>query len=135
MYSYVPEKIAGMDLNIFTLKNSLFSKSLRIRNKIKIRGLISLSTIYTNTENTYIKWPDRFPDDYYPINAFHNQIAIGMIIENVSKKSLFNNKTAIYIEAGMLDMDIYHYFKTQNKELHEVLNLSLGMRFKLNPPV
>ncbi|MFA7124393.1 MAG: hypothetical protein WC212_10145 [Candidatus Delongbacteria bacterium] len=134
MYGYLPEHIAGTDIHIVCLKQGTEIFNFEIEEYF-ISSSINLTTIMSLTDNTFITWPDHYPQGYYPSNAFHIQpsISFSTKLNSDSHSELCN--VLIYSEIGILDQRLYHIIKTGRVKILDSINLSLGFKYNFNSEI
>ncbi len=130
MYGFMPESIAGTDIHIFCLKRSTCINEYKL-GALSVKTSLKLSVLLSITENTYISWPEHFPEGYYFPNAFHLQPSLGFSFNFNPSSNINLNNVWIYTDLGILDMHLYHSIKTDRINILGNINLSLGLVYYL----
>lgn len=131
MYGFYPECLAGTDIHIISLKKGTCFYQKKT-DKFTVKGSVNLTAIMSLTDNTYIFWPDHYPEGYYPSNAFHMQPSVSISTQiNTDSGSEFNN-ISIYSELGILDHHLHHIIKTGRINILDTINISLGLVHTFN---
>jgi hypothetical protein len=130
IYGYLPKSINGVSVHTFALKSSYQIVDFKIDPYFKIGSYTGFSLLYGITRNTYMKYPDYYPDEYYDPNALHIGPFIGFNI-SAPLKSKKINKLYLYAELGTIDYQIYYGLVNKTVKPHEILNLSFGVSFRL----
>jgi hypothetical protein len=130
IYGYLPKSINGVSVHTFAVKSSYQIKDFKLSSSLKMGSYAGFSILYGITRNTYMKYPNYYPDEYYDSNALHIGPFIGFNM-SLPVKSKKINKLFLYSELGSVDYQIYYGLKNKTVKPHEILNLSFGVSFRL----
>jgi hypothetical protein len=131
MYGYTPESIGGCDIHSFSIKRSVLFLQGKPRNRWDLQVSAGITTIYTVSQNTYLVFPDHYPDGYYSPNIIHNQLFLGLRVDYNSPDNPLSQKISVYYEVGMLDDHLDYLINTKRGNAGDKVNLALGMTIDL----
>jgi hypothetical protein len=128
-YGYLPETVNGAKIHSLFLKSSVRYVHYHIR-KLEITGLAGTSITYSILPNTYIRYPDYYPDGYYKPNAIHLLPYIG-ISAGYPCNFPHVDFVKFYSEMGTTDYDIWQSIQNDYVDYDDIWNLCFGMIFHL----
>jgi len=132
IYGYLPKHLNGAEVHTIVLKSYYRFCSKEIFNRLYSSLYIGTNVNYGITQNTYLNYPDYYPDGYYYTNAIHFAPFIGQKIEIYLKNQLLGiSSLGPYLEIGTLDKYIGNIFTSKQVGVFDIINLCLGMSFKL----
>jgi len=112
-------------LNTLALKNTFLIKKFHYKN-ITFSPTAGLSVNLASTHNTYRKFPDHFPDQYYFQNKIHFAPFVGgMIYYPLPNKTI--KGIDFYAEVGTMDNYLLEAIRTDYVKYSDIWNLSLGV--------
>jgi hypothetical protein len=128
-YGYLPKIVNGAEVNTLALKPTFYSRNKEL-NRFKWSYYTGFAFTYSYTKNTYIKYPDHFPNSYYMSNAFHFNPYIGLKVSpnKKSRAGLFS----LYTEVASVDYKIYYAFKSKRISPLEIWNVCFGITFPVS---
>jgi hypothetical protein len=128
-YGYLPSSINGADVHTLAIKAvcNLFKYQI---NPVNPAFYLGTSLTYSITDNTYMKYPDYYPNGYYSPNAFHLNPFLGATVE---LPCFLPGLDAIwlYSEIGTVDYKIWYYIKNKTIDFDDIWNLCFGLTFHL----
>jgi hypothetical protein len=128
IYGYLPGSIHGVTVHSFAFKTYYEFAHTHLSNRLYLDYYIGLSVFYAFTKNTYLDYPDYYPDDYYSPNAIHATFYLGPKLNYKIHNSRLK-AVSLYTEIGSLDYYLYYSFKTDYVSFWEIWNLSGGLVF------
>lgn len=128
-YGYLPKFINGNKVHILALKTALH---FREYSTLGIRyGLyMGTSVNFSIASNTYLKYPDYYPEGYYMTNAIHLNPFMGVRFILPHDNGKFDN-ISVYTELGTVDYKIWYALKNKKISADEIWNLCFGIAFQL----
>lgn len=129
-YGYVPKDVAKNEIHTITLKT--FYVPLTIKSKL---ANFSISPLYIGGYGSFvigeqykIIWPKSYPAGYYPSTGFYSSEIIGskLTLPNILHKNE-ERHIHLYAELGIPNYYMHNLVVKKDIELHEVINLGLGI--------
>jgi len=128
-YGYLPACINGTSVSTFAIK-----PAFRIKDFSIAAMQSSLSTgicfTYSATRNTYNKYPDYFPEDYYLGNAMHANPFLRISLFHFPSESK-SGRLSVYSELGTMEYQIWYAMKNKEVSFIEICNLCFGLTYRL----
>jgi len=126
LYGFVPASISKAE-NIHTIT---FKNTFPIINK-KIKTIITspitgFAVSYETGNNSFVKLPDKYPDDYYRTNAFHFTFFIGAKVHKEFTNPIIIKGIDFYFEIGTVDTYLW-YAMSQKINPTKIFSLSVGV--------
>ena len=131
IYGYLPKNINGATVHTIALKTTYSPFITQISPKINLNYYTGMNALYSITRNTFLKYPDYFPDGYYNSNAFHMSFYLGLRAKFNTMNSAFE-AVSFFTELGTIDYQIWSAFKTKNVGFSDIWNISFGLLFYIN---
>ena len=131
VYGYLPASVNGVTVHTLALKVSCRIADTRVAPDLFLQYYIGLTTLYGVTRNTYLNYPDYFPDKYYASNAFHVSPYLGFHI-NALRKNSHQDKVFFFTELGAIDYKLWSAITTKYVGLSDILNISFGIGFTIH---
>ena len=127
LYGYVPRSIGYNNISTFALKGTVsLYKYISLKKQFEIHPTLSLALTYETGQNSTLKLPNMYPDNYYATNSFHFPIYAGIKVLKPTKIKIF--KMVEYkVEIGTLGTYIYYYLNSPNINPNRVLSLSFSV--------
>jgi hypothetical protein len=132
VYGYLPESVNDVEAHTIAIKANYRFLSRNISKKVSTSGYVGTNINFGITRNTYLKYPDYFPEDYYNTNAIHIAPYVGRKIDFTLNRS-FIDKMGIYCELGTVDKYIADAFMSRQISFIEIFNLCFGISITLTP--
>jgi hypothetical protein len=127
-YGYLPASKQSQSVNTLALKSAFHFCS--IKGDFLRWGLYTgISITYSITKNTYVSYPDRFPNGYYMSNAFHLNPYMGIKI--MSRKSNGPHAHSFYAELGTVDYKLWYALSNKKVSALNIWNLCFGITLPL----
>ena len=127
MYGITSSHSEADRLNTIALKNTFSIKKFHYK-KFTFSPTAGLSINLASTHNTYRKFPDHFPDQYYFQNKIHFAPFVGgMVYHPLPNKTI--KGIDFYFELGTMDNYLLESIRTDYVKFHDIWNLALGMSF------
>lgn len=123
-YGYLPKWVNGVLVHTLALKPAFHFLNKK-NNKFETGFYTGISTNYSITNNTYIKFPDIYPKGYYLTNAIHFCPFLGVKLSIMGSKRKALSLT-MYSEIGTVDYMVYYALSKEAIRLHEIWNLCYG---------
>ena len=123
-YGYISEKVNGVRIHSFALRSSWCFYRAHILS-IKTGLYSGISMVYSITKNTYLKYPDYYPSNYYYPNAIHINPFIGSMI-SVPVKSEKIDTASFFVELGSVDYQMQSALRNSRISIEDIINLSFG---------
>lgn len=130
LYGYLPKSIGEVTVHTFALKSSFNFIDVKISPKNSLNYYTGIAVLYGITRNTYIRYPDYFPDGYYLTNAIHASLYLGMQL-HLELLNLKVKAISFLTELGTLDHQLWAALSTRYVTFKDIWNVSLGIAFTL----
>lgn len=127
---FVPQSIAGSNINTIALKNAFDLFTIRTPHHTRLKPYAGLTAMFETTGNGfYKKLPERYLDrNYYHYSAFHAAVFAGGALQvPVGKKE--GQRLDIYAETGTIDAYVYYYTNNPRHHLDEIFSIALGVTY------
>jgi hypothetical protein len=128
-YGYLPKRLNGVRVHSFAVKASYQFMGISL-SSFELGTYAGMCVLYGVTSNTYIRYPDLYPDDYYLPNALHLNPFLGLNVRCLSVDKRIS-RVALYSELGTVDYKIWYSLKNKRIKPVEIWNVSFGVRYKL----
>lgn len=128
IYGYLPESVNDAVVHTIAIKTYYKFLPRNLSKKVSTFGYIGTNINYGITKNTYLKYPDYFPDDYYNTNAIHIAPFIGGKID-FSKSNSLLEKIGIYCELGTIDKYVADMVISKQVSVFDIFSLGTGISF------
>ncbi len=128
-YGYLPSSVNSVEVHTVSAKGAFNFRKHKLSEKAFLNGYVGTNLLYSITNNTYMKFPDHFPSDYYFANAVHFAPFLGIKIGSRKTIARFS-----YIELGTLDYYLFNRIKYRRSKFSDSLNLCMGLTFPINDP-
>lgn len=126
IYGYVPEHKGNTTIHTFSIKNDFKLYSFYINDKYNVQPILGFSVSLEPGQNSYMRVPDRFPDDYYGPNSFYACINLGLKTHfNFDPQRHFSG-IDIYFEFNTLADYLYYNIIAQEDRSDNIGSLALG---------
>ncbi len=131
IYGYLPKGMHGVTVHTFALKSVYNIASSNLSDGAYLDYYKGLGVIYGITRNTYLKYPDYFPDGYYEFpNALHLSLFLGLKL-NLGIISTMFNSISFFAELATLDYQHWSAVSTKYVSLTDIWNVSFGFVFTI----
>jgi hypothetical protein len=128
IYGYLPENIHGVNVHTIALKASYRFANSTISPVFNLDYYTGAFILYGITSNTYLIYPDYFPDDYYGNNAIHGSFFIGTRLNKALPYKKIQ-KISFFTELGTMDFQIWYAVINKTIGLFDIWNLCFGVAF------
>ncbi|NJK97790.1 MAG: hypothetical protein HC905_25335 [Bacteroidales bacterium] len=133
IYGYLPKSLNDAAVHTIALKTYFRIFSRQLFSKLYTSANFGTNINYGITKNTYLKYPNYFPDGYYYTNAIHIAPFLGRKYELVCKsQQLGISRLGLYFEIGTMDKYLANLFTSRQISVFDVFNLSTGITFCIN---
>lgn len=126
-YGFLPKFINGARVHTFALRTALLVKRFSAGG-IQPSLHLGASINYGIAENTFLRYPEYYPEGYYLPNALHlcpyARIGLGFPLKNKKME-----KISLFSEFGTVDYQIYNVIRDKDVRFNEIWNLSFGLAF------
>jgi len=127
LYGYVPVSISkAKQIHTITIKNTfpVFTKQF---NTIALSPITGFAASVETGNNSFVKLPDEYPEDYYCTNAFHFTLFIGakVYMDFINEKII--KGADIYIEIGTVDAYLYYAIISEEVKISQILSTAIGV--------
>lgn len=129
-YGFLPKSVNGAKVHTLALKNTCHFYCFRLQ-KFEVSPLIGASLTYSIAPNTYLKYPDYYPEGYYMPNALHLLPFVGLS-STFSCRYNSIQKISLYSELGTVDYKLWYSFNSDYVKFSDIWNTSFGVIFHLN---
>lgn len=130
IYGYLPKSIHGVTVHTIALKSSLRYANTELSPVFDLDFYTGALVLYGITNNTYLVYPDYFPDGYYITNAIHASIHIGARLNKIVPYENLQ-KISFYTELGTIDYQICNAITNNTIKIFDIWNLCFGVVFSL----
>lgn len=128
-YGYLPESVNGVEVHsIFVRSTVHFAKGLIIK---KVNWYTGFLCTYGITDNTFIKLPSHYPDDYYAPNAIHFSPYLGLRMPFYFYKPLWAKKVFFHTELGVVDTYLWYSLINRHVQFWDICNISFGVYYDI----
>ena len=126
LYGFVPASISKAEnINTITFKNTF--PIINKKHKTVITSPITgFAVSYETGNNSFVKLPDKYPDDYYRTNAFHFTFFVGAKAHKDFTKPIIIKGIDFYFEIGSVDTYLW-YAMSQKINPRKIFSLSVGV--------
>ncbi|HEY9123511.1 MAG TPA: hypothetical protein PK252_12065 [Bacteroidales bacterium] len=128
-YGYLPKRLNGVRVHSFAIKASYQFVQGQL-SSLELGSYAGMCVLYGITSNTYIRYPDLYPDDYYLPNALHLMPLVGCNARCLSVDKRVS-RVALYSELGTVDYKIWYALKNKKIKPADIFNFSFGVRYKM----
>jgi len=125
MYGFVPEHHGDAVIHTFTLKNTFSIYEFIIFKKYNISPTMGFSISLEPGENSYMRVPDRYPDDYYGPNNIYACLNLGLKSNFRFKEERYFSSVDVYSEINTVAD--YGFYNAIAKEDHSLIIYSLAI--------
>lgn len=133
IYGYLPKSLNDAEVHTIALKTYFCFYSRELFSRLYTSAYFGTNINYGITKNTYLKYPDYFPDGYYYTNAIHIAPFIGTKSDMALKKpQLGITKIGLYFEIGTIDKYLANLVTSGQIGVFDIINLSAGLTFHIN---
>lgn len=137
IYGYLSEKIHDAEVHTLAIKaHYRFVAGNLLKEKFRYNLYAGLGINLGFTDNTYVGYPDYYPDGYYYTNAIHFAPYVGGKIF-WSKRETTLKKIGVYCELGTIDKYIADVITSNQVSFFDIWNLGVGISYvfdsKVNP--
>lgn len=128
LYGHIPEFIGGANIHTISNKNTFKLIKFPFINKISVTNSIGFSINYSSTNNTFLKLPNHYPENYYQQNAlsFNPLFSISFSYNNHYYNNVLN-RIQLYFEFSTIDKYIWYYIKTSAINFFDIWSLGMGL--------
>lgn len=128
-YGYLPENVNGTEVHTLFLKTTyFFSKGLLIK---KVNWYLGLTSLYALTNNTFVRLPSQYPDDYYRPTALHLAPYLGVRIPFLFYKPVWAKNVFFQTEIGVLDSYLWYSIINKHIQFWDIYNVSFGIYYDI----
>lgn len=131
MLGYLQQNNSARDVHTLAVKVSGLAFKHDVNKNIQASFYGGMGVLYGFTHNTHAQLPDYYPEGYYPPTAFHLAPFLGHQFSYKIKSIPQIEKIGFYHEWGTLDVYALHAMKNRTLNLHEILNLAIGVHIIL----
>jgi hypothetical protein len=128
-YGYLPKTLNGVSVHTVAFKSIYHFKGKQL-GKSRVGIYTGAGVTYNVTSNTYVRYPDYYPEGYYDSNAFHLIPFIGTKL-SVPIDTRHFNRMSVYSEFGSIDYQIWYAIENKTIKLNQIWNFSFGLAFGL----
>jgi len=133
LYGYVPYNKADATIHTFTIKNSFQLYTFNLFDNFNIRPNMGFSLSFEPGENSYMRVPSRYPEDYYGPNCFYACLNVGVYSHfELQKENRFSGFD-IYIEANTLADYVFYNILAKEDKNDNIFTLALGFNICFGP--
>jgi hypothetical protein len=130
LYGYAPNSYPGSkSVHLITLKNTFTILNKEVGKGYTFSPIAGLTTSIETGNNSFLKVPAIYPDDYYITNAVHFSFFIGALLH----KSLSTKKRIkgidFYLEVGTVDIYLWSALTNREVNFGDVFSSSSGLNF------
>jgi len=126
LYGFVPASISKTEnINTITFKNT-FPITNKKHKTITTTLITGFAVSYETGNNSFVKLPDKYPDDYYRTNAFHSTFFIGAKAHKDFTDTIIIKGIDFYSEIGTVDTYLW-YAMSQKINPTKIFSLSVGV--------
>lgn len=130
LYGYVPESVSEANpVHLITLKNTFTILNKDLGKGYTFSPITGLTTTLETGNNSFLKVPDVYPDDYYITNAVHFTLFIGALLHKGFFSDQLFKGIDFYIEVGTVDTYLWYALTTKEVNFGDVFSSSIGMNF------
>ena len=130
VYGYLPQFINDVEVHTIAAKAHFSYLKIEIAQNLSTTGYIGTNLNYAIVKNTYLVYPDYYPDGYYNTNALHLAPFIGQKVDFELKNRSLEN-IGLYFELGTIDSYIANLVTTHQIPVYEIFNLCAGVTITL----
>jgi len=125
MYGFVPEHHGDAVIHTFTVKNTFSIYEFNILKKYNLSPTMGFSISLEPGENSYMRVPDRYPDDYYGPNNIYACLNLGLKSNFKFKEERYFSSVDVYTEINTVAD--YGFYNAIAKEDHSLIIYSLAI--------
>jgi hypothetical protein len=126
IYGYLPENIHGATVHTIALKTSCKFSNTTISPVFNLDYYAGALILYGITDNTYLVYPNYYPDDYYNSNAIHASFYIGTRL-NKTLPCKKMQKISFFTELGTIDYQFWNAITNKTIGILEIWNFCFGI--------
>lgn len=128
-YGYLHKNVNGTEVHTIFLKTSyFFSKGLLIK---KVNWYFGLTSLYGITNNTFVRLPSQYPDDYYRPTALHVAPYLGIRIPFLFYKPTWAKNVFFQTEISALDSYLWYSIINEHIKFWDIYNVSFGIYYDI----
>jgi hypothetical protein len=127
IYGYLPKSMNDVTVHTIALKSSvrLFHHTSPCKKQIECyTGITLLRGI---TKNTYLLYPQYYPKDYYPPNAYHFALFTGAKHSSLIKNNPWFERIGAFVELGTIDYKVIQGLHSKYIGFFDLWNVSFGV--------
>jgi|WetSurMetagenome_2_1015567.scaffolds.fasta_scaffold13236_2 hypothetical protein len=128
-YGFLPASVNDTRVHTIALKPAWHFVEFK-NNRFRWGLYSGICFTYSITNNTYIKYPDHFPNSYYQSNAFHLNPFIGLKV--IPARNGRVNAHTVYAELGTVDYKIWYALANKRISGLNIWNLCFGFTIPLS---
>ena len=125
IYGFLPKEINGASVHTLALKAAYTIAVAELSDNLLIDCYTGIAALYGITRNTYVRYPDYFPDGYYGTNALHATFFLGARFKLDLNHPRYKT-ISLFTELGTLDYYLWYAIKNKYIKLYDIWNLSFG---------
>lgn len=129
LYGYVPETKGNATIHTFTLKNDFRLYSFSIKDKYNLQPTLGFSLSVEPGQNSYMRIPERFPDEYYAPNCFYACLNLGLKSNFKLDQERYFSSIDVYAEFNTLADYVFYNIIAQEHRSNNIGSMALGVNF------
>jgi len=127
LYGYVPESVSEAEvIHTITIKNT-FSILNKKAKTIILSPIAGFTASYETGNNSFVKLPDIYPDDYYNTNAFHFTFFIGAKAHKDFSNNAILKGVDLYFEVGSVDTYLWYGIISKEVTINQIFSSAIGI--------
>jgi len=128
LYGFLDRNFGGSNITVHTI--SLKNRFKLTQNPILgcFTPIAGISVNWGITNNTFIRLPPHYPENYY----FQNKIHLSPFWGGEFNFSVAQKNLGVYFEFSTLDAYLLEYFRTDFVKLNKIWSLGMGITLYLN---
>lgn len=131
LYGYVPASVSqGNRIHTITIKNTYAILKPKAK-KHHITPLVGLTASVETGNNSFVRLPEQFPENYYSTNAFHFTGFVGAKHHIKLNSSKVFKAIEYYYEIGSVDTHLWYKILSPEVKWRQVGSSALGVNFYL----
>lgn len=130
LYGYAPNPNSETNsVHLITLKNTFTIINKEVWKGYIFSPIAGLTTSVETGNNSFLKVPTIYPDDYYMTNAVHFSFFIGALLHrSLSPKKIIKG-IDFYLEVGTVDIYLWSALTNREVNFGNILSSSVGLNF------
>jgi hypothetical protein len=127
-YGYLPKSIHDVQVHTLATKFGYMYLHKSLSDHTQLTSYVGMGINYAITNNTYLVYPDYYPDKYHKANALRAVLFLGLRLGLSYDGSPQKQKwMSIYCEVGTVDNYLYNAIASKTVSIYEIWNLALGL--------